>query len=143
MNSFTLKNLGKVFVGKDKKYDSSVLNTPFIGVYFSAHWCPPCKAFTPVLGDFYNKVNKDKKQIEIVFSSCDNDLSQFNGYFNSMPWIAFPFGDQINQDLSDKFNVQSIPTFIILNKDGKIIDSNGRETVTSKGITAIDHWAKI
>ena len=24
-----------------------------ICLYFSAHWCPPCRAFTPVLKDFY------------------------------------------------------------------------------------------
>ena len=22
-------------------------------IYFSAHWCPPCRAFTPMLKDFY------------------------------------------------------------------------------------------
>eukprot|EP00568_Trieres_chinensis_P004522 CAMPEP_0183308366 /NCGR_PEP_ID=MMETSP0160_2-20130417/21574_1 /TAXON_ID=2839 ORGANISM="Odontella Sinensis, Strain Grunow 1884" /NCGR_SAMPLE_ID=MMETSP0160_2 /ASSEMBLY_ACC=CAM_ASM_000250 /LENGTH=71 /DNA_ID=CAMNT_0025472203 /DNA_START=95 /DNA_END=307 /DNA_ORIENTATION=- len=22
-------------------------------LYFSAHWCPPCRAFTPVLSDAY------------------------------------------------------------------------------------------
>ena len=26
-----------------------------VGIYFSAHWCPPCRGFTPVLTEFFNK----------------------------------------------------------------------------------------
>ena len=28
-------------------------NKRIICFYFSAHWCPPCKVFTPVLTEFY------------------------------------------------------------------------------------------
>lgn len=65
-----------------------------LGIYFSAEWCPPCKGFTPKLVDFYNKLKEkdDNSKFEIVFVSWDKDESTFTEYFNTMPWLALPFG---------------------------------------------------
>ena len=38
-----------------------------IGLYFSAHWCPPCKGYTPMLAEKYNELNKEGKKLEIIF----------------------------------------------------------------------------
>ena len=65
--------------GKIKKEE--VIKNELIGVYFSAHWCGPCRAFTPKLAQFYKNVNSEKKQIEIIFNSLDSDLQKFNEYF--------------------------------------------------------------
>merc|ERR1719189_1069843 len=40
-----------------------------IGIYFSAHWCPPCRGFTPVLAETYETLAKAGKKFEIVFVS--------------------------------------------------------------------------
>ncbi len=64
-----------------------------IGIYFSAHWCPPCRAFTPQLAEFYNK-HKESKSLEIIFCSADSDAAAFKEYFASMPWLAFSFADE-------------------------------------------------
>jgi len=45
-------------------------------IYFSAHWCPPCRSFTPQLADAYEKCMGDKN-FEIIFLSSDRDENAF------------------------------------------------------------------
>ena len=42
-----------------------------VGLYFSAHWCPPCRGFTPRLAKEYERMKGEGKKIEIVFISSD------------------------------------------------------------------------
>ena len=59
--------------------------------YFSAHWCPPCRGFTPQLAEFYRS-HADTKSFEIVFVSSDNDETEFKSYFAEMPWTSVTWG---------------------------------------------------
>ena len=34
--------------------DEALTDKKIIAFYFSAHWCPPCRLFTPVLAEFYS-----------------------------------------------------------------------------------------
>merc|ERR1712205_242304 len=100
-----------------------------VGLYFSAHWCPPCRGFTPKLAEFYTKDLK-QKGLEIVFVSSDQDQPSFDEYFSEMPWLALPYSDRETKDkLSKKFKVQGVPTFIILNPDGTVITDDCRSAV--------------
>jgi nucleoredoxin len=121
---------GSAEADKDKKVtfnDDFLKGKEAIGLYFSAHWCPPCKRFTPMFGECYKKINKDlegdKKKFEVMYLSCDRSEEQFNEYFGTMPWMAMPFTDRKkNQQLSGHFDVSGIPALVILNvvanKDG-------------------------
>jgi nucleoredoxin len=42
-------------------------------LYFSAHWCGPCKSFTPTFAKEYEKLKSDGKNVEVVFVSSDKD----------------------------------------------------------------------
>ena len=44
-----LRKTGEVVLADEVLKDKKI-----IGYYFSAHWCPPCRNFTPILSDFYN-----------------------------------------------------------------------------------------
>ena len=76
-----------------------VFKTEIICLYFSAHWCGPCRKFTPALSDFYKEINSESKQIEVIFCSSDQDQNQFKEYFGTMPWIAIPFDDDAREVL--------------------------------------------
>lgn len=65
--------------------NSRALNLVLFHTRTLQHRCPPCKAFTPILADFYN-ANKDN--MEIVFLSSDRDEESFSGYFAKMPWLS-------------------------------------------------------
>ena len=108
---------------------SEVTETPIIGLYFSAHWCPPCRGFTPILSEFYKKVNEEKKQIEIIFVSCDRDLKSFNEYYDSMPWLTIPFENEMRDTISEAFGINGIPALLIFDNKGNLIDTDGRNLV--------------
>lgn len=101
-----------------------------VGIYFSAHWCPPCRGFTPKLAEMYSNSFKSKG-MEIVFVSSDKDQSAFDDYYGEMPWTALPFDQRdLKATLSSKFKVQGIPAFVILNADGTVITKDGRDAVS-------------
>ena len=108
---------------------SEIKNSPLIGVYFSAHWCPPCKAFTPLLSKFYKLANEKEKQIEIIFISFDRDEKSYKEYYDSMPWLSFPFKSEKKEVFAKDFSIKGIPALLIFDKDGKLIDYDGRMSV--------------
>ena len=61
-----------------------------VGFYFSAHWCRPCRAFTPKLVEVYKEAQANSLPFRIVFVSSDFDEQSFNEYRSEMPWPAVP-----------------------------------------------------
>ncbi|XP_035690960.1 nucleoredoxin-like [Branchiostoma floridae] len=116
-----------------EEVDISTLAGKPVGLYFSAHWCPPCRKFTPVLAKAYQKIKEDNKDFEIIFASSDRLEDSFNDYFKTMPWLALPYEDPRKTTLSQMYGITGIPTLIIVEnlQTGKIITKEGREAVGS------------
>jgi len=79
---------------------SESLGKRVLGLYFSAHWCPPCRDFTPVLVKFYNRFKKSAAPyclVDIVFVSSDHDEESFIEYLKQMPWSAIPYNDRLRK----------------------------------------------
>ena len=72
----------------------AVGQSQFVGVYFGAHWAPPCRKFTVSLKKNYEEANKDAQKLQIVFCSQDGNLAAFKRNFNQMGWYAIDFDDK-------------------------------------------------
>lgn len=132
---------GPTLIGKSGPVAASSLNTRFVLVYFSAHWCPPCRGFTPKLGMFYDAVNSGAKQVEIVYISRDKTPDQFNEYYSEMPWLALPFEDKARiTALGNRFQVQQIPCLILIDNQGNMKRNTCRMDVTNKGPNCLPDW---
>lgn len=128
---------------KNKPIPVDILTDKVIGIYFSAHWCPPCRAFTPQLVKFYDKLQADGKPFEIVFVSSDNNKDAMYDYMKEMGmnWNALPYGDKRKELLAKKFNVSGIPKLVILNAKGELITESGRNFVNGDDTVIFEKWA--
>ena len=101
-----------------------------LGLYFSASWCPACRSATPALAQAYKALRARGKQLQIVFVSQDSSEADFESYRATMPWLAIPSGDPRKETLSRMFDVEGIPTFVLIDAEtGKTINDNGRGAV--------------
>ncbi|CAD5228695.1 unnamed protein product [Bursaphelenchus xylophilus] len=104
-----------------------------VGLYFSGHWCPPCRKFTPVLKDFYERSSAD---LEIVFISRDHTEKQMMNYLKEShgKWLYIKTNTENYKKLNKKYNVLSIPTLILVKPDGTTFESDVVEEIfESKG----------
>mmetsp|Transcript_891 Transcript_891/g.1912 ORF Transcript_891/g.1912 Transcript_891/m.1912 type:complete len:340 (+) Transcript_891:57-1076(+) len=96
----------------------------FVLFYVSAHWCPPCRKFTPMLANWYKTVGK--QFAEIVFLSADHDENGFRSYFKSShPWMAIDYEDDTREQIMATLRVSGIPRLVVINAlTGNIIEDN-------------------
>merc|ERR1712146_336109 len=112
----SFKFLGDKLVTKEGEQDTDAVlaGKKNVLIYFSAHWCPPCRGYTPELSAAYSESGK-KDETAIVFVSSDRDQEAFDGYYAEMSFFAVPFSERgIKDELSSKYGVRGIPTLVQL-----------------------------
>ena len=106
------------------RFDTNKLDGKIIAFYFSASWCPPCRAFTPKLIDFRNKFSND---FEVIFVSADRSSSGQTDYMNkyAMPWPATKWRGRNADTINSKFAVRGIPALVVINSKGEVVSRRG------------------
>lgn len=130
-------NLDCVEDGKLVRFDESKLNpVQFYAIYYSAHWCGPCRAFTPELVSFYNEFKPKHPEFEIIFVSCDQTEAGMLTYMKeaSMPWPAAHFSSVdrqpegwVDHSGMGKYAGNGIPCLVLIDASSGSVMSDSYE----------------
>ncbi|MEM0966847.1 MAG: thioredoxin-like domain-containing protein [Verrucomicrobiota bacterium] len=93
-----------------------------IAVYYSAHWCPPCRQFTPQLSEFYDQASEEYPNFQMIFMSSDRGSDAMEEYmeWGKMNFPAVSFDERQASGLGE-FSARGIPYLVVLDGDGNQI----------------------
>jgi len=126
MHPFLAENAIDLTTANGSKADlQRVTDKKIILLYFSAHWCSPCRAFTPKLVDFYN-TNGGGDKFEILFVSSDNDETAMMNYMKltNMPWVGLSWSAGRRTPIKKKYCGPGIPCLVMLNEQDEVISDS-------------------
>jgi nucleoredoxin len=113
--------------GSLSRFDDEPLEKKkLIALYFSAHWCAPCRAFTPKLVDFYNRIAPQHPEFEIIFVSFDRSQFAMETYMRetNMPWPAIDYPKVASKEAIRKYAGDGIPCLVLLDATGKVVSDS-------------------
>ena len=124
--------------------DTTFLRYNVIGILFTGSWVPPAKEFMEKLEELYAEVNKTEKIFEIVQVSNEKSEHAYKEQLTpKRNWLYLPFNDPFMKNLVEQFNVEYLPTFIIVNRDFFVLSTNGRkDMIDNEGIKSYEKWYK-
>ncbi|QJD79731.1 TlpA family protein disulfide reductase [Spirosoma rhododendri] len=115
----------------DKKLALSDYKGRYVLLDFWGTWCGPCRAETPHLRRAYEQFSRS--DLEIIGIGCDDTAEKIKAYCASekAQWPQI-LADDTNK-LVDQYHVDSWPTTILLDRDGKVVlkDLRGSQMIDS------------
>ena len=119
----------------------SSLRGQYVIVDFWASWCKPCRAGVPDMKKLYAKYHK--KGLEIIGVSDDNDHDKWRQAIeqDQTPWIhvvdEFPVENKPAR-VGSEWGVHYIPSYFLLDKEGKVIGKMEHEELEAKLAELLD-----
>jgi len=130
--------------GGDSAEVARLTGKKYLFIYFSAHWCPPCRTFTPKLVEFYNQ-NSKNADFEILFVSSDKNQGAMNEYMSQtqMPWVGLKLGNARAKQLKEKFGVSGIPCLVLLDENDTVLASSFSGTTYNGPDVAVQKYLSL
>lgn len=109
-------------------------------VNFWASWCPPCKAELPDFQKVYDETGEDVVFLMVNLVDGQRETLEIATRFVEENGYTFPVYYDTNQDAAIAYGISSIPTTLMIDKDGYIVTGQQgqiNEAALRKGIGMI------
>ncbi|MBD5781111.1 redoxin domain-containing protein [Pelagicoccus sp. NFK12] len=124
LTQFLVKSLVTNKDGKLEAYAFEDKAEPeFYAFYYSAHWCGPCRRFTPKLRAFYKAMRLlGHDNFEVVFVSSDTSEKMMQRYMeeDQMPWVGVKYSKKSNSRVS-RYAGNGIPCLVVTDRHGRLL----------------------
>ena len=105
----------------------SDLNGKVVFIDSWASWCGPCIAHRPKVLELANRYS-DNSKVEVLRISVDADRQDWIKYLNKKNEVHIPgelfIKNGMNKAFGDRYNVNMIPRYILIDANGVIVNSN-------------------
>jgi len=114
----------------------SLRGTPVL-VHYWATWCEPCKVDIAQIRELATKYGP--KKFAVVGIALDSEKSQLEKFLKSKPiaWPQLHEAGGLDGRLAEELGILTLPTMILLDAEGKVVDRNVVITELEKKIDAL------
>ena len=115
---------------------ASLRGTPVL-IHYWATWCEPCKVDISQIKEL--SLRYGNKKLAVVGIALDSDKGVLEKYLKSkpIPWIQLHEPGGLDGRLAEMLGVLTLPTMLLLDSQGKVVDRNVGITELEKKIEAI------
>ncbi|WP_310991281.1 TlpA disulfide reductase family protein [Aequorivita marina] len=96
----------------------------FLLIDFWASWCLPCRKQFPELNLISNKY--EEQGFRVLGVSIDDNIEKWKTAIktDSLKWVNVIDGDSLNDKVEVEYGIFSIPSNLLINPEGKIVEKN-------------------
>ncbi|XP_040891240.1 nucleoredoxin-like protein 1 [Toxotes jaculatrix] len=123
------------------------LQNRILMLFFASAACESCQEFAPTLTDFFKRLTDEfyvdrSAQLVLLYISLDKSEEQQESFLKELPkkCLFLAYEDPYRRELEAMFNVEELPTVVVLRPDCSILIPNAVEEILRLGPDCYHNW---
>lgn len=123
------------------------LQNRIVMLFFGSASCDSCLQFAPALTDFFKRLTDEfyvdrSAQLVLLYISMDQSEEEQESFLKELPkrCLFLAYEDPYRRELEEMFNIEDLPTVVVLRPDGSILIPNAVDEILRLGPDCYKNW---